>query len=212
MKCCVGMATPKAGASTSRSALMKEDQKTEEVETKIVSKWSNIGDTNLGNFSTKKFREVPYIGKPSPVARRIIESGIIKAAGFPPAVQCHELMIECARHYDPQSRAIVSNEGNTLAYLSEEAISEAFHLPEHRDMIYKSIEGARSMCEDDPDACLSIINKNWLLKSRPRLSKILNTPHRIDFQEEYKDLITMLNRVTGAPHTFYFEKWMFYFI
>lgn len=67
------MATPKAGASTSRSALMKEDQKTEEVETKIVSKWSNIGDTNLGNFSTKKFREVPYIGKPSPVARRIIE-------------------------------------------------------------------------------------------------------------------------------------------
>lgn len=206
------MATPKIGASTSRPALMKEDQKNEELETKIVSKWSNIGDTNLGNFSVKKFREVPYIGKPSPVARRIVGSGIIKAAGFPPAIQCHELMIECARHYDPQSRSIVSKEGNTLAYLSDEAISEALHLPEHIDMIYKSLEGARSMYEDDPDTCLSIINKNWLLKSRPRLSKIPNTPHRIDFQEEYRDLITLLNRVTGAPQAFYFEKWMFFFI
>ncbi|XP_057818585.1 uncharacterized protein LOC131031479 isoform X3 [Cryptomeria japonica] len=116
------MTTPKAGGSTSRQALIKEDQRSDKSETKIVSKWSNIGDTNLGNFNVKKFQEVPYIGKPSLVARRIIESGIIKAAGFPPAVKCHELMIECARHYDSQSRTIVTKDGNILAYLSEEAL------------------------------------------------------------------------------------------
>lgn len=129
------MTTPKARGSTSRQALIKEDQRSNELETRIVSKWNNIGDTNLGNFNVKKFREIPYIGKPSPVARRIIESGIIKAAGFPPAVKCHELMIECAHHYDSQSRTIVTKDGNILAYLSEEAIDEALHLPDHKDMI-----------------------------------------------------------------------------
>lgn len=206
------MATPKVSGSATRQALIKEDQKNDDLETRIVSKWSNIGDTNLGNFNVKKFREAPYIGKPSPIAKKIIESGIIKAAGFPPAVKCHELMIECAGHYDSHSRTIVAEDGTILAYLSEEAISEAFHLPEPRDMIYKSLEGARSIYEDDPDTYLNFINKNWLLKSRPRLNKIPNTSHKIDLKEEFRDLIIMLNRVIGAPQAFFFDKWMFFFI
>lgn len=109
------MAVPKTRGSTSRQALIKEDQKNDDLETKITSRWSNIGDTNLGNFNVKKFREAPYIGKPSPIAKRIIESGIIKAADFPPAIRCHELMIECAKHYDSHSRTIVAEDGTVLA-------------------------------------------------------------------------------------------------
>lgn len=206
------MAVPKASGSTSRQTLIKEDQKNDDLETKITSWWSNIGDTNLGNFNVKKFHEAPYIGRPSPIAKRITESGIIKATDFPPAVRCHELIFECAKHYDSHSRTIVAEDGTVLAYLLEKAISEAFHLLEQRDMIYRSLEGAKSIYEDDPDACLSIINRDWLQKSRPRLNKIPNGPHRIDFQEEFRDLITMLGRVIGSPQAFCFDKWMFFFI
>lgn len=79
-------------------------------------------------------------------------------------------------------------------------------------MIYKSLEGAKSIYEDDLDTCLNFVNKNWLLKSRPRLNKIPNTPHRIDFQEEFRDLITVLNRIIGASQAFFFDKWMLFFI
>lgn len=187
------MAAPKASGSTTQQALIKEDQRNEDLEMKITSKWSNIGDTNLKNFNVKKFREAPYIGKPSPIAKKIIDSGIIKAVGFPPVVRCHELMIECAKHYDSHSRTIVAKDGIALAYLSEGAIGEAFHLTKQRDMIYKSLEGTKSIYKNDPDACLTFINRNWLLKSRPRLNKVPNVPHGVDFQEEFKDLITMLN-------------------
>ncbi|XP_057820202.2 uncharacterized protein LOC131033077 [Cryptomeria japonica] len=206
------MAAPKASGSSTQQGLIKGDQKNDDLETRIISKWSNIGDTNVGNLNVKKFREAPYIGKPSLVAKKIIESGIIKAAGFPFAVRCHELMIECARHYDSNSRAIVAKAGTILAHLSEGAISEVFHLPEQRDMIYKSLEGAKSIYKDDPDTCINFINKNWLLKSRSRLNKIPNMPHRIDFQEEFEDLITMLNQIVGASQAFFFDRWMFLFI
>lgn len=206
------MAAPKASGSTTQQALIKEDQRSDDLETKITSKWSNVGDTTLGNFNVKNFCEAPYIGNPSPIAKRIIESGIIKGASFPPTVRCHELMIECAKQYDSHSRIIVAKDGIVLSYLSKGAISEAFHLPEQRDRIYKSLEGAKSTYEDDPDTCLNFINKNWLLKSQPRLNKVPNVPHKIDFQDEFRDLITMLNRVVGASQAFFFDKWMFFFI
>lgn len=106
----------------------------------------------------------------------------------------------------------MAEDGNVLAYLAERATSKAFHLPEHRDMIYRSLDGAKSIYEDDPNTCLSIINRDWLQKSRPRLDKIPNGPYRMDFQEEFKDLITLLGRVVGAPQAFCFDKWMFFFI
>lgn len=36
--------------------------------------------------------------------------------------------------------------------------------------------------------------------------------HKIDFKEEFDDLITLLNHVTESPQAFQFEDWMFYFM
>lgn len=75
-------------------------------------------------------------------------------------------------------------------------------------MIYKSKEATQIVYDDDPDKCLGIINKYWLLKSRPSLSKILDKLHRIDFKEQFDDLVTLLNRIVGAPRASQFEYWM----
>lgn len=68
-------------------------------------------------------------------------------------------MVECAKHYDAHTRTIVPPDGRVLAYLSEAAISEAFHIPEPRNMIYRSTEGAKAFYDDDLERCLGIINK-----------------------------------------------------
>lgn len=34
------------------------------------------------------------------IARRMMRNEIVQVAGFPPAVECAELIVECARHYD----------------------------------------------------------------------------------------------------------------
>lgn len=60
--------------------------------------------------------------------------------------------------------------------------------------------------DDDPNKCLGIINKYWLLKSRLGKSKLPVKLHRIDFKEESSDLITMFNRIVGALQASQFEN------
>lgn len=205
------MAVRKSSGAGTRQALIKEDSRGEVLETKITSYWSNVGDTNLGKFDVKKFRSSLYTSKPTTTTKKMIKSGIIKASDFPPAVQCYELIVECAKHYDSHTRTIVAPDGRTLAYLLEAAISEAFHLPEPKDMLYRSMKGAKAFYDDDIETCLGIINKYWLLKTRPDKSRIPDRLHRVDFKDEFRDLITLLNRIIGAPQAFYFENWMFFF-
>lgn len=66
-------------------------------------------------------------------------------------------------------------------------------------MVYISIEGAKSTYDDDPDACAKIIDKFWLKKSRGGRSRWPDKLHRIEFNDEFKDFITLLHRLIGAP-------------
>lgn len=129
--------------------------------------------------------------------KHINKSSIVKAAGFPLAVQCNELIVECAKHYDPNRRMIVGPDRRELAYLSKYAINEAFQIPQLNHMITKSKDAAKVVYEDDPDGCEEIINKYWMVKSKARQSKLPNRLHKIDFKEEFRDLITFLGRVFG---------------
>lgn len=93
-----------------------------------------------------------------------------------------------------------------LAYLFETAIDEAFHIEDHKGMIYTSKQGAQVVYDDDLDRCLGLINKHWVLKTRPGLSKVPSRLHIIDFKEEFGDLITLLNRVIGSPQSYQFDN------
>lgn len=120
-----------------QQSLIKEDSKGEVMESKIASFWGNVGDTNLDQINVK-FQGPLYTTKASRYSKMMIESGIVKAASFPPTMQCNELIVECAKHYDANKRIIVAPDGRKLAYLSERAINEAFRIPEFSGMIYKS--------------------------------------------------------------------------
>lgn len=83
------------------------------LDTKITSFWSNVGDTNLGQIDMKKFQGPLYTSKPFGFSKKMIESGIVNAAGFLPAIQCNELIVEFARHYDANTRIVVAPDGST---------------------------------------------------------------------------------------------------
>lgn len=89
-------------------------------------------------------------------------------------------------------------DGRELTYLSKEAISKAFHIPEFNNIIYKSKEAAQVVYDNDLDKCLGIINKYWLLKSRPSLSKMPTKLHKIDFKEEFGELLMPSNSRFGC--------------
>lgn len=59
----------------------------------------------------------------SNTSTRIVKSGIVAAAGFPPQ-QSVKLILECAKRYNPERRAIFTIDGKMLANLTAEVIGE----------------------------------------------------------------------------------------
>lgn len=111
---------------------MKFASKGVQPQSKIKSKWEHVVDTDLGHVDLEDFRKRMYgtDGRlPTPIAMRMMRNGIVHAAGFPPAKECPELMVECALHYNARDRQIEAPDGRILAYLSEPAIQETFGIP-----------------------------------------------------------------------------------
>ena len=47
-----------------------------------------------------------YKGNPSKMARRMVRNIIVQATSLTPTMQCIELVLKCAMHYNPQMNAI----------------------------------------------------------------------------------------------------------
>lgn len=97
-------------------------------ESKVQSVWDNVGDTDLGHIDIQDFRSRVFSPDAYGMPRQMMESGIAQVAGFPPAVQNYELVVEATRHYQPGSR-LVPIEDMVLANFTPEAIGDAFDIP-----------------------------------------------------------------------------------
>lgn len=85
---------------------------------------------------------------PTPIVRRMMHSGIVHAAGFPPAQECLKLMVECTLHYNARERKIEAPDGRVLAYLSELAIQEIFGILVYNRTSYCTKEDALKLYQN----------------------------------------------------------------
>lgn len=123
--------------------MIKKLSKTFLPKSKFTSKLGELNDTNLSSYNLGALTGRMYgIGghPPSVTAHQIMKSGLYAVVGFPPAIQCPELILECANCYRPKRRTIVSVDGKLFANLTLEAIGEAFGIPTFDRMVYRTRE------------------------------------------------------------------------
>lgn len=197
-----------------KEAPMKFANKRAQSKLNIKSKWKNITDIDLRHVDLEEFKKRMYGHGghiPTPIARMMMQNGIVQATGFLLAKDCVELIVECALHYNAQSREIIAPDGRALANLSELSIQETFGIPSHSKTTYKTKEQAKRVYDSQSELCAVNVNKSWLDKKRPqgKIPKHLPRPY---FKEEYGDIILLLNRIMGSPEGAPFQTWMYYFI
>lgn len=93
----------------------------------------------------------------------IMKSSIYQAVGFPPSVQCSELLVECAKNYDPITWMIQSHKGIVLAYLAEDAIVEVFGVPKSVNMWEKTKDEYEAKFLKKAEVCMIVVNKEWTI-------------------------------------------------
>lgn len=84
--------------SASRQAIIKKLHKSFLPESKFVSKLGGLINTNLGSFNLRALRNRMYgqgDHSSSIIAHNIMKSGLCAVVGFPPAIRCLELIMEC---------------------------------------------------------------------------------------------------------------------
>lgn len=112
------MAESSKATTLSRQALIKAEMKGFLPHSRLNSRWEEISDTNLGTFNLAAFK-IRMFGTaghgPSPIAVKIVKSGIVATAGFPPTIQCSDLVQECATHYKLERKTISTPDGNIVS-------------------------------------------------------------------------------------------------
>jgi len=75
------------------------------------------------------FLETMEQGKRSPMAQKLFHSGLAHAAGFPVAVQCIALVLECMKHCNPETREIKTIDDKLIVRLDSVLIGITFRIP-----------------------------------------------------------------------------------
>lgn len=134
-------------------------------ETWISSRWRKVGDANLEQLDSVKLKRRVFDTQnqiPSTLASNMVKNVIYHVAGFLPAVLCNKLMVECARHYDPQTRTILAPSGVVLAFLSEEAIRKTFGIPHYDGMLNRTKQESSTLFEKAPGRCMGLATSDWM--------------------------------------------------
>lgn len=136
----------------------------------------------------------------------------MQAATFPEAFPCPELVLACKDRYDVAKKCICAFNGEVLVYVSRVAIMGTLRIPLHEIYEDWTISSSYTKLSTDVTEFNNTIAKGWLFKYErggSRLPCPLTREHMIP---EIKDVITLLNRVKGNPHTFHWEKWTYFLI
>lgn len=95
----------------------------------LVYSLLDIWDTFLPVLNLEEFYERACDSANTPLMQKILDSGLIEAAAFPPVVSCPELVLECMSRYDPVERCIRDVKGKSLLVISRQTIATVMRIP-----------------------------------------------------------------------------------
>lgn len=83
-----------------------------------------------------------------------MESGLAHVASFPPTVQCYELVLECAKHYDKGTQRVIGPQGKIMANFSPPSMAQTFDIPDRSHVVAFDLDMAKNYYEDDTKKAL----------------------------------------------------------
>lgn len=129
---------------------LRLDVKCQLPDSKIASIWSEVLDTNVGAWRYEEFKERAAQQDLSILTKGMVKSGLAHVAGFPLAVQCYKLILECAQHYDFDTQRIVNTDGRVLENFNPISIAQAFDMPDLPCVCALDMDLDRTYYEDEP--------------------------------------------------------------
>ena len=178
----------------------------------LKSTLPDIGDTILGNVCLQDFWSSLVNEEKTPLAGKMLESGLGQAGGHPISVQCPDLVLECAKAYHPNTREVISSNNKVIVRLYPASIAIVFRLPTRMQYANINLRTAQEYFTTNQTQCLNTIARSWFSQPRRGKSQLGKSIHRSLLKEEVANMVTLLSRIVGLHDSHEFEGWMFLFI
>ncbi|KAH9323931.1 hypothetical protein KI387_018570 [Taxus chinensis] len=172
----------------------------------------DIWDTELGNIDMEDFWNRVKSSSQTPWMKSIVGSGLPLATGFPMSAQCLEFILACASNYDSASRSLKNQVGEVIIKLDGGYFDDLLKLPNFEEYGDVDLKSAQKSWDNDQEDCIKHVNKKFLIKAKPAVSRFPRLVPRSDFIQEINDIITLLSRVFGFPESNVFQGWMYQFM
>ena len=113
------------------------------------------------------------------------------------------MIIECANHYDPNTRCIRKITREVLARIDRVTVSSYLKIPHKEPYEPWTLDEAEHLYSNNKKSYDSIVAQTWLLKltlGGSRLPKTLTIEH---FIKEIANIVLLLNKGKGNDHAFH---------
>lgn len=98
------------------------------------------------------------------IAQKLVCSGLLEAVVFLSTMECPELIIECANHYDPHSRCTKKVSGEVLAIFNGVTIMSPLKIPQKETYKPYNFEEVGHLYRKYKKNYNSVVVQSWLLK------------------------------------------------
>ena len=178
----------------------------------LKSTLPDIGDTILGNVCLQDFWSSLVNEEKTPLARKILESGLARAGKHPISAQCPDLVLECVKDYHLNTREVISPKNKVIVHLDPASIAIVFIFPTRMQYASINLRTTKEYFTANQTQCLNTTARSWFSQPRRGKSQLGKSIHRSLLKEEVENMVTLLSRIVGLGDSHEFEDWMFIFI
>ena len=161
----------------------------------------DIGDTILGSVCLQDFWSSLVNEEKTPLAGKILESGLAQAGGHPISVQCPELVLECMKAYHPNTREVISPNNGVIVRLDPASIAIIFRfifrLAARMQYASINLRTAKEYFTANQTQCLNTVARSWFFQPRRGKSQLGKSIHRSSLKEDVANMVTLLSRIVG---------------
>ena len=157
----------------------------------------DIGDTILGSICLQDFWSSLVNEEKTPLAGKILESGLAQAGGHPISVQCPELALECMKAYHPNTREVLSLNNEAIVRLDPASIAIIFRFPTRMQYASINLITAKEYFTANQTQCLNTVARSWFSQPRRGKSQLGKSIHRSSLREDVANMVTLLSRIVG---------------
>ena len=111
------------------------------------------------------------------------------------STQFPDFILACSSNYDLDSHSLKNQVGEVIVNLDRGYFDDLLIFPNFEEYVDVDLKSAQKSWDKDQEDCIRHVNKNFLIKDKPTVSRFPKFVPRSDFIFAINNIITLLSRV-----------------